>query len=290
MRLLFWPLVALTALVVGFAQMFFTLSTTSSVEDCDTALGGRALCTVRDSYTTVYLLLLGTPVVDTGDNDIGELTNGSITLIATFTFLLVMFIMNVVVSVVIEASRAEWEEAAVVSFWESKLLYIYLTHDLTQCFPSFASGGKRAIRTGRMRGACNLFSSLGPWWTLCMISIFGGKQDSLGSFSTTRTTRSSDTMRTACHRMLSLMVVPIWLCLGAVTLSILWPPQVRSWLFGGARKRNDIKSKLDYSAHQFLAIRNDLLQLKTMSYEKSKSTEEHVAELRRLILDAVRQG
>lgn len=286
-HLLIWPLLTATALVVGFAQMFFTLSTTSTRGDCDIVFGGRALCTVRDSYNTVYLLLLGSPLIDMIDADDDEVTNGSIVLVATFIFLCVVFIINLVISVVVETSREAWEDAAAISFWESKLVFVYLTNEFSLCFPSSRSvdAARKHPHGTRTIPSCNLISSesLGCYWEVCIAAIFGGPQNC--NLSNLRQPGNSRT-----DRMLSLLILPIWLCLGVFTFGILWPPQVRSWLFRASRTRKmKGNNKLDCSAHHFATIRNDLLQLKIMSYEKSKSTERQLHELQRLVFAAAHE-
>lgn len=279
-RMLFWPVIASAALIVGFAQMFFTLNLTTKADGCETVLGGRALCNLRDSYNTVYLLLLGTPLVDTDDPDVEELTNGTIVLIAAFTLLLVILLINIVISVVMEAARQDWEEAAVADFWESKLVFVYLTNDLFPCFSSTAldDSSRKQKKNRKVANDDSWSDNLGYLWEACMLSIFGWRQN--------RNSNRGNPLVAGFLRVISLIVVLIWLTLGLVTLGILWPPRVRSWLFR-VRRNVSNENKLEYSAHQFAAIRNDLLQLKTMSYEKTQSVEQQVWELRQILLMAV---
>jgi hypothetical protein len=83
-QVLVWPLLCSAVLIVGFAQMFYSLLYATSVEQCPVALGGRALCTVPEAITIVYLLLMGVPL-DTADPEGEALSGGAIALIAFFT-------------------------------------------------------------------------------------------------------------------------------------------------------------------------------------------------------------
>lgn len=263
-RMLFSPLLAVTALVVGFAQMFFTLNWTTPTDGCETVLGGRALCNVRDAYATVYLLLLGTPLVNTGDGD--ELTNGTIALIAVFTFLLVLLLINLTISVVLETVEQDWNELAVANFWESKLVFHYLTTTSNFSYNSTINNATKSMD--------NLTSNL---WEGCMLSVYGSTENQPVSSSVQLLVRGT----------LSLLVIPVWFILGWTTLGLLWPPQVRSWLFRVQRNRRSSHCSAFSGVNNLATLRNDLLQLKTMSYDKSNSIEQQLFELRQIILGAV---
>jgi hypothetical protein len=209
--MLFWPLLAVAALVVGFAQMFFTLNWTTPKDGCETVLGGRALCSVRDAYATVYLLLLGTPLVNSGDGD--ELTNGTI---ASDYGIHLPFAPVANQSRQSRSSsetvRQDWNEGAVANFWESKLAFLYLT--ITSNFPYSSTINNTT------KSMDNLTSNL---WEGCMLSIYGSAEK--------QPTSSSVQLLAGLRRMLSLLMVPVWFMFGWTTLGLLWPPQVRSWVF-----------------------------------------------------------
>lgn len=286
-RMLLWPLIAGAILVVGFAQMLLTLNLTNRVDDCESALGERALCNVHDAYMTVYLLLLGTPILFTGDAG-DDLTSGTFALIATFTVVLVLFVFNLIIMMVQEASRKDWIEVAVADFWESKLIFLYLTTDIEASFFTCSSSTSLyATRPCTLTCDKNMNDNLAWFWDVCIWSIF--------SEYSTRSPGGGSHVRLHSgpyqffRRMAALALVPVWIVLGGITLGLLWPPQVRTWLFRIPKSSHGVSTFSSLAAaRNYAALREDLLQLKTMSFEKANSIEQHVWELRQIILGAVK--
>ena len=287
-RMLLWPVIAGAILVVGFAQMLLTLNLTNRVHDCESALGERALCSAHDAYVAIYLLVLGTPIPLTGDAG-DDLTNGTIALIATFIVIMVLLVFNLIVVMVQEASRKDWMEVTVADFWESKLALLYLTTDIeASFFPWFSSPTTMdATRAFTLTCNSNPYNNFARFWDECILSIF--------SESSTRSDRGDIRIRSFSgpfqflRRLTALALIPLWVVLGGITLGLIWPPQVRAWLFRIPKSTHDA-SRLSSlaAARNDAALREDLLQLKTMSFEKATNIEEHVWELRQIILGTVK--
>jgi hypothetical protein len=88
--------------------------------------------------------------------------------------------------------------------------------------------------------------------------------------------------------LVSLVVVPMWLTFGLLTLGYLWPPQVRRWLFQPHVVRtNQVGSVHLNSAAQVSDVRNELRQLKNMTFEKTSNVQHDIQELKDLLLRAM---
>jgi hypothetical protein len=95
----------------------------------------------------------------------------------------------------------------------------------------------------------------------------------------------------AAATILAIFVVPIWFALGIVSLGFLWPPQVRRWLFrpaGRIERKRKVAAKDDSNA-QVSLMRNEVMKLKLMSYERSGEVERELRELKELLYAAMRE-
>ena len=285
-KMLFWPLIAGTILVVAFAQTLWSLNLTNSVDECESTVGGRGLCNVHDAYMTVYLLLLGTPLLDTSD-DGDDLTIGTIILIATFTVIFVLFLFNLIISVVQKASSKDWNGVATTDFWESKLMLVYLVADVRAGFSSWFSVFADGSRTCSMTCNRNLADTLARLWDACILSFFS--RSGTGSFGRCSRIPWLSGPFLFLSRSATLFLIPIWIIVGGITMGLLWPPQVRSWLFRIPKLNRDESSfSSSGTARNVACLRDELLQLKIMSFEKANSIEQHVWELRQIMLGAVK--
>lgn len=306
---LFWPAVTLMVLIVASAQMLYTLnlSTAAAQEDCDSIIGGRALCNVRDAFTIVYLLLIGTPLIESGDADEDSLSKGTIGLIVAFVLLFILLVINLLISVVVWASRLNPDEIAVHTFWAPKLTFFSMAAELLPCMTpaswkelvSATSSkdyirGKTARMSKRPRWEETSTSGLERFWDIVVRAGFGEDRNRnlwyVGFCSMERSL-----LITWPLRMCALLLIPIWLAVGLATLGILWPPQVRRWLF--STRAPGLNEDASFhglhpkmlSAAQVTAIRSELLKLKTMSYQKSNDLQGEIRELKELLLSSMKE-
>ena len=102
--------------------------------------------------------------------------------------------------------------------------------------------------------------------------------------------------------MVSIILVPIWLVLGFLTLGWMWPPQVRRWLFQpkvmgrqgryGSSSVGDAAAAgatMEYTSTQLSGMRTEMNNIKTMSYEQSGNIEREIRELKELLYYAMKE-
>ena len=282
-------------LIVAFGQMLFTFNLTTAKDECEYVLGGRSLCNIREAFITVYLMLLGTPLIDTTDPSSGSPNSGSVVLISFFTALLVLFAVSLLISVVSEAVRIDLDEVALGYFWEPKLNFAFIVDDLVCCLTRSNKQPINGIRKRhliRQRSFGERFSAaLEDAWTVVDYAIFGGERRRGNMWYVACCSNKASPLVAWPLRMCCIIIVPIWLILGLATCGLLWPPQVRRRLFRPARmsvrSSREANAAAEYSAAQVDGIRGEVLQLKTMSYEKSNDVKQEICELKQMLRAAM---
>ena len=296
---LIWPLIALLVLILSFAEMLYTFNLTTSQDNCDVVLGGRSLCTLREAFITVYLMLLGTPLIDTADGSESSLSPGAVVLISIFTALLVLFIASLLISVVSEAVRIDLDDVALGYFWEPKLNFVFTFDDFMSfvtCSNNQPVEKRDSLRKKRLipkRSFGERWSAaLGDAWTVVDYAIFGGERRR-GNLWYVACCDHASPLGAWPLRICCLMILPIWLAVGLATCGLLWPPQVRRWLFrpsrSSVRNNRDAHAAAEFSATQVAGMRGDVLHLKTMSYERSNDLKQEIIELKQLFHAAMEE-
>lgn len=99
---------------------------------------------------------------------------------------------------------------------------------------------------------------------------------------------------------LALFVVPIWFALGLFTLGLLWPPQIRRWIFcpspvGRTVLRKSGRSRLsglnqdDLTKTKFSKLRTDLNALKAVTQDQNYRIQKDLSFIKEAILIAAMQ-
>jgi hypothetical protein len=189
-----------------------------------------------------------------------------------------------VITVVVEVSQPDWLDESDAFFWESQLAFVHMTHSLVPCFAEYPEDYDVALM---QKDRCSLTSEehlstrLSNRWDLCMSLFLGLARNRKGVWTNHASPRNPIATLLLCVGIL--LLVPLWLVVGFLTLGILWPPQVRSWIFKPSKGATQQKpEKFEYSAPPFATICNDLQEIKSTAYEKAQAIEQQVLELRRL--------
>lgn len=253
--------------------MFYTLL----YLDCDEAIPNTLVCSVRDSYRIVYAIARGETLVDL--RGVEQLSTEVIILVGTFHLLLVVLLVALLVSVLMTAASTNMEQVAIDSFWEPKLAFILSSSD-----PNDNTGPRRS----QVSHKAGFYAILGSFWDT--LTLPWGQQ-----WSKRDAKWYATSVRSTClgclFGILAIILVPAWFLLGLITLGVLWPPQIRKWLFRPvvANKRQVArKESQELTATQLSDIRRDMLQLKIMSYEKSIVVEEEIKQLREILRAAIK--
>jgi hypothetical protein len=240
-------------------------------------------------------MLLGTPLIDTTEETAYSLNSGSVVLISMFTALLVLFVVSLLTSVVSEAVRIDLDEVALGYFWEPKLNFAFMVDDLASCCsrsnkPRIDGVSRRRLMENHSLGE-RFSTALEDAWTVVDYGIFGGERRRGNMWYVTFCSNKASPLVAWALRMSCLIIAPIWLILGLATCGLLWPPQVRRRLFRPARasvrSSREANAAAEYSASQVAGMRGDVLQLKTMSYEKSNDVRQEIYELKELLYAAM---
>ena len=253
--------------IVALAQMFYTIGQT----DCASSIPESPICSVRDSYRVVYLLLRGEALVD--PQGVTETAPGAIFLIACFLALAVLVTVGLLVSLISAATRQDLDTLALDYFWEPKLAFVLSSTDLGLKDPTDP--------TALMRDSDSIRTKEHRWNTL--MSYF--TRDRLPDDKLWYTKARPG----VCSTLWACIVVPIWFLAGIASLGILWPPQLRRMVFHPGMQAQRRDKPVDHTI-QINKMRDELVQLKTMSYERSNDLEDELRSLKELLFLAIRES
>jgi hypothetical protein len=269
-----WPVLVAGVLLVAFAQMFYTLLQI----DCTDAIAVTAVCSVRDSYRVVYLLMRGEALVAADGSQ--EMSPEGIILVALFLFSFALLLLALFVTILIAALQFDFEEIALRSYWEPRLASILSMNEL---------GCRRSSPSDLPSCGQRLLTKVELAWDLMMISLVGGQSKNEKHWY-------ASSSRSSCLAwplwMLSIFVVPIWFILGCATFGLLWPPQLRRIIFRPVGRSNNIRKTnmaAEESASQISRMRNEIMQLKAMSYDRSSDVHREIRDLKELLFMALRE-
>jgi hypothetical protein len=250
-------------LVIAFAQSFYTLLQL----DCANAMATTPVCTVRDSYRVVYMLIRGESLVDT--TGINQFSGHATVLVASFLLLFAIFLLAVFVTVLTASTMLDFEQIALHSYWEPILGYILSTgafaHDQGASLPKKSFEVKKA-----------------HLWDMLTQTLVGGVPKMEGGLFIYPLRSYAVTW------IIAIFIVPLWFVLGLVSLGLFWPPQLRRYLFRlpTLLSRNQSPSN-EQARAQLTDVQNEILQMKCMSYEKSQKLESEISEIKELLLMAI---
>ena len=278
-RMLAWPVVVSCVLLVGFAEMFYTLGqmncSASSVES-------PSLCNLREAYQMIYNLFLGESI-NIGRNE--PLSPGTAFLVGLFTALLGLLLLSFLVVAVVVASRCDGETVALDAYWEPKLAFVLSSQDTRAI-------GDDKIQKDKIQPPSILDSLVGRLEELWGISIclVSGRDSDRYWYA-----RSSSQPKNCCLTLLTGILIPLWLAAGLFTLGFLWPPQVRRFIFEprrglfDGRQTNPGNETREYFVSQVSNVRNELTKLKAMSYEQGKDVHQELQELKALLIATMKE-
>lgn len=261
-KLLFWPLTITAILTVGFSQMFYTVGRIT----CAEAPGDGNLCSVRDSYMLTYFLMIGEPIVGMETSTIVQ--SSVMVLALLFATALLLLALSIVAMIVLAGSNCDYEELA-LTYWEPKLTFVI-----------FACGKESAFFKSKST------ASLEAAWVVAT-DILSGRDGAKGTYWYACFSRKSAFVK-AGYWMITALIVPIWILAGLTTFGLLWPPQVRRFLFrpqlgASFRQGRGIKFPPEFYASQLSTLRNELTQIRDMSYERSNDVQRDLRHLKEIL-------
>ena len=231
---------------------------------------------MQDAYRVVYTLLRGASLGGLLGND--EMTGEGIALTAIFVVFVFFFLVTFLVAILLATKRLDAEEIALEYYWEPKLAFVLTAGDL-ELDPS----GQSLARPG------GFYDTLASAWESLTIPWIGGTRRKEKNWYAASAASRGYAWLYGC---VAVLIVPVWIVLGCVTLGLLWPPQVRRWIFrpGDIYERKlETQKGLERSDAKLYDVKKDMSQLKQLSYEKACSVEKELRELKDLLLSALKE-
>eukprot|EP00980_Cylindrotheca_fusiformis_P030462 scaffold24860_cov122-Cylindrotheca_fusiformis.AAC.3 len=276
LRTMFWPLIVAAMGIVGMSQVLFTIG------ECGQDDGD--VCTMSAAYTTVYWMILGEPVISEESEKVAGVSNGMIALLVLFTLIWIWWIVSVIVMSVTEAHRLNRRQIALKWYWEPKVGLAILSTGRTS-----RSKEKLVSRPSCIQLYCNEMERI---WHVLFSALQGEESRSKDNnkYWYSFLNRSEMLYLT---RFLALIVLPIWFVLGVATLGLLWPPQLRQWLFSTAitgshseQKQHALEETL--TAFKVSKLKGDLLSFQSTATEQNETTRKDLQEIKELLYSAMR--
>ena len=271
-----WPVFAGAMVLVAFAQMFQTLLWS----DCEHAVPSTTVCSLRDSYRIVYMLLRGEPLVDSSGEQ--QMSTEAVVLVAGFLLLLFLLVLAVLVAVIIGALHTNTEEVAFRSFWEPKLAFVLSSTD-------WGYGAQKKSMT--LTPKQSFQKRMERLWDLLLSSIsFGMRSPNRTDHNWFSGHRARGNAIAIPLWFVALIAIPLWFLGGLLTFGLLWPPQLRRLLFkpwGWENKKRSLSTASEQAASGLSEVRSELVRMKTMSYERSIQVEREVRDVKHLLHSAV---
>jgi ankyrin repeat protein len=264
LSVLLWPLCVAVMAIVATSQIIYTL------HDCTN--GG--ICSLPAAYTLVYNMMLGEPVL----SEDYQFSLSMKAIVVAFTVLWIWWIFSTLGMTVAEAGRLDRKQIAVAWYWEPKVV-----------LTAMIIGGQ----SGKVADA----PSLAERWCNAMEVSW----DVL--FSALCCKESNKSWNMCCFRsraaifvtgFFALFLVPMWLALGLATFGLLWPPQIRRWIFtpvntpGEFHGRHHTRSSEDELTRAKLSqLRVDIVELKSVAYDQNFHVQKDLGFLKDVIFRAV---
>jgi hypothetical protein len=218
-------------------------------------------------------MILGQPVI----SDDTVYSSAAMATIVVFTLLVFWWIVSVLGATISEASQLNRHQISLASFWEPKVSLTIMAFggidDKTPSQPTF------------MDRYCDFMSNL---WSIMVAALIGKRFDIEQWYSCCLRSRPMSMIA----QFLAMLVLPIWLVVGVITFGLLWPPQVRRWLFtiGGIHTPlNGPDQNLEggLSKAKLSQLQLDITELKTATYDQGSEVQRDLAMIKDVLFRAL---
>jgi hypothetical protein len=291
------------------------------------------VCTAQDAYRVIYLLLFFNNDALIDASGASQMSVEATMLVAVFVGVLILVLLGLLVMAVVTALESDVYETALRSYWEPKMAFVLSAYDVGGFFCCYHQAQERySFQPSSCEDRYTM--QLARAWDLVMLSLsptkpsFSAEPTAADASATpdrqnklwyTKTAQAAAASRqqgsfSSFQAILawplwivSIILVPIWLLLGFLTLGWLWPPQVRRWLFqpkgfynvmgrhrghhGGSSDGGGdvVGATMEYTSTQLSGMRTEMNNIKTMSYEQSGNIEREIRELKELLYLAMKE-
>lgn len=266
---------------LAFMQMVYIIHTRNNANNQCLYEGGTEngeslnICSLWDSFKIVYLLVIGEGFIG------AEASSGDATIVLLLVFVVLAFILilHTVSLTILNLQASGVKDTMVESFWSPMLTHVLLIHQLNDIFCFGGNGRKPCF---------SLTSRLEDMWDYMIVSYSDVDIRDTKWWYLQRDLGQSHLLGKKWFvRMVGFFVIPIWFCIGLATLGILWPPQIRQWIFQVGMDEEDLIAfdeavgQSDFS--QMTLLQSDVSNMKMMMYDRFQSVEDELYELRSTI-------
>lgn len=236
-------------------------------QDRDSSGDSVEICSLWDSFKIVYLLIIGEGFLG------AEASSDNSTIIILLLFILLAFLLILhMISLAIFNLRERRLSytTSVNSFWSPMLVHVLFIRNLRGHF--CRKGSNEESLSSRLENMWDyiIFSYSNvdikdtKWWYLQQDL---GKSHLLGK-------------KWFVRIIGAFIIMPLWICLGAVSFGILWPPQFRQWIFQLKFDDDEQQPVRAISTRGATSLQSDISNMKMMLYDRFQGVETELYELR----------
>jgi len=175
-------------------------------------------------------------------------------------FLVAILFLNLLIAIIVDSYTIVGQHAE-TSFWTQRMLFILDVNQMQKFFNRISRIiGFKSKSSSSDDDRSDEMSSIDPFFSYWerILSCFHDKRLVNGNGESTPKYWKLFILRCTC-----IVIIPLWLLLGAVSAGYLWPPQVREWLFFASSKKEDTVLPADME-HKILVneienFRNEIL-------------------------------
>jgi hypothetical protein len=266
------PLLVLSIFTLAFMQMVYIIHARNTVNNqCfyEGVTGNGEICSLWDSFKIVYLMVIGEGFI--GAEASSE--DATIVLLLLFVVLAFILILHTISLTILNLQSSGVKDTMVESFWSPMLTHILLIRQLGNIF---CLGGRRCL---------SLTSRLENMWDYIIVSYSDvDVKDTKWWYLQRDLGKSHFFGKKWFVRIVGFFIIPIWFCIGLATLGILWPPQIRQWIFQVGMNEEDLVAldeSVDHSdLSQITSLQSDVSKMKMMLYDRFQSMEDEIYGLR----------
>lgn len=208
---------------------------------------GKDICSLWGSIQSFSFLFNGAEMNYTTNNE----TVPGATFLSFIFYIVLLFIAVYSVSItIVSIQQIKLKESLVANYWVPLYIHISLMQDLSSIFACQKPNQSRQYEQKQSCSACSGNASfcsgfekrLGSIWDymLCSFDSIHDKNSKWWSYQ--RSLGSSPTFINSvlCIRLVSILIIPLWVVIGLLSLGILWPPQCRRWLLTWSNYDNQL--------------------------------------------------
>jgi len=275
------PLIVMCVISLAFMQMVYLIhmrdgqNNGQCLYEDQSDVNGESLavvCSLWESYKIAYLLIIGEGLLGT---DVSS-GNSALALVLVFAIVAFILILYTVSLSILNIQQSGIEATMVDTFWLPMLTHVLVTQRLKEFF---------SVR----RNFPTISSRLRDMWDYIMISSSDvDVKETKWWYLQNDPKMSRFIGKKWFVRMVSVFIIPMWFVIGLLSLGILWPPQIRHWIFHIGMKDNDNSVKMDESwdhsnYSQMASLHSDISKMKLMMYDRFQIMEDEIRALKRSV-------